>query len=463
MLKINSPYPKVALVGRTNAGKSTLFNRLTEKNTALVSNEPGTTRDTRHGLCLWQGKYVSIIDTAGLDVESQAEIDLESKKQAQIAIKEADIVLFLVSVKDGILPQDKEIAKIIKKHKKPTILVVNKVDKKSELNKIAEFFSLGFEDLSAISAKSGVGTGDLLDYVYDELKKLGKKPLTDKKADDLTKLNEIKISILGKPNVGKSSLVNKLIGAPRTIVSPVPHTTRESQDITLEYEEKGGNYNLTFIDTAGIIKKRKMQAGLQTESIKQSLNSLQKSDLVIFMIDAGEPITTQDKNITREILDSNRSLIIVVNKWDLVEDKDEHSDKEYIQYLHGQFPYLTWAPIIFTSALTGFKVNRLLQEIVEIYEKQHKPISDEELDEFLKYILKRQPPRKAKGTKRPYLRKIRQVNHDPLTFTVHTAPNDTLHFSYIRFIKNHLRDYFKLFGCGIHVRVITPKKKSHTT
>ncbi|MBT4723159.1 ribosome biogenesis GTPase Der [Candidatus Falkowbacteria bacterium] len=456
----------VSLIGRTNVGKSTLFNKLTEKKAALISNVAGTTRDRRFGEVLWRGETFVISDTAGLDVESEAEIDIESIKKAKQALKESALVLFVVEAGDGLMPQDKEFNKLIKKQNKNIVLVVNKVDNPTRLNQIGEFEKLGIKNSFAVSAKTGAGLGDLLDYVYDNLK-LDKKEKEEAKLTQEEKdliANEIKIAILGKPNVGKSSLINSIIGKDEVIVSPIAHTTRESQDLTIEYKKEDKKYRLTFIDTAGMIKKRKISDKFQEQSIEQSLGSLAYSDLALLVIDADKEITAQDKNIAKEILERSKSLMFIVNKWDLVKDKDTHSDKVYIEFLHRSFPYLTWAPVIFTSAKTGFRVARLIDEVLEINDNQTKKISEQELAEFKRFIIRKQSPKKTKGTKPPFIHIIRQIKTKPQTFEIIADTADNIHFSYRRFITNQLREKYGLWGCGVKL-VLTEKnpKKSHQT
>jgi len=457
------PEKTVALVGRTNVGKSTIFNKLTERNSALVSNSAGTTRDKRSGTVLWRGEKFTLTDTAGLDVESVEEIDLKSVEHAKIAADEAEIILFVVDGKDGLLPQDKEYSKMVKMKNKKLVLVINKVDNNKILSQLGEFEKLGIDKTYAVSAKTGADLGDLLDYIYDELELKGTTPderEMTKEEKNAQYDKKIRIAILGKPNVGKSSLINKIVGEEKVIVSPIPHTTRESQDLTIEYED----YELTFIDTAGLIKKRKIANKIQEQSLDQSLHSLKRADLALLVIDADKEITTQDKNIAGLILDENKSLMFIVNKWDLVKAKDTHSDKVYTEFLHRSFPYLTWAPIIFTSALTGFKIERLIREVLEINDSQNKKINEQELAEFKRYIIRKQSPRKTKGTKPPFIHIIRQIDVKPQTFEILADTADNLHFSYRRFITNQLREKFDLWGCGIKLVLteINPKKKHQT-
>jgi len=455
-MKIIEPYTKVALVGRTNVGKSTLFNRLTDHRQALVSNVPGTTRDYRTGDCFWHGQTLTFVDTAGLDVESDKLIDIESVKNVKKAIQESELIVFVVDVHTGLTPRDREILKDLRKTQKPLILAVNKVDSKKYLTDANSFYKLGIADVAFVSGKTGSGSGDLIDMV---LEKLGDKV----KATQEEELATIKVSLLGKPNVGKSSLLNKLIGEERAIVSPLPHTTRDSQDITIEYEKDEKQYFITLVDTAGMIKHRKVQNQMQEISIEQSQENLQKSDLCLLVIDANEPLSMQDKNISREILENNKSVIFVVNKWDLYPDKDTDSDKNFTLYLHRNFPYLTWAPVVFISAKTGFKVERLLKMIVDIYNSQHQEISQHKLDDFRNFLVRKQPPKQAKGVKPPYIHKIKQLSADPLTFEIVANGSKNIHFAYRRYMTNELREFFGFHGCGISLRLVEAGKTKRRT
>lgn len=509
MKTIAQKYPIVALIGRTNVGKSTIFNCLTHSRKALVSKIPGTTRDRRYSECDWDGQMIVLTDTAGIDANTEQLIDRESVKQTRVAMQEADVILFVVDGREGLLLPDKDFAKEIKKTGKPTILVVNKVDSEKYFRQIAEFYKLGFKEVFPLSAKSGSGTGDMLDAVIRIInEKIPQKKIVaeynvgneDTKDDtddddsietihDASRLPEIKISIVGKPNVGKSSLLNSILGEQRAIVSPVPHTTRESQDVTVEWlsdnkikmqktkkqltrnlenlpegetESKPtpSNYLLTFVDTAGIIKRRKIHDALQKDSIFQSLTSIRRSDIVLLVIDASEPITTQDKNISHAILDEDKSVIFVVNKWDTIKNKTTDSDKEYIRFLHGDFPYLTWVPIVFTSAIKEEKPTRLVDLIIEMYNSQHQTITQAHLDKFLKHLVRKRLPQKSGGTEPPFIYKIKQLSSAPLVFEIVTDQVLNISFSYQRYIQNELRKYFDFIGCGIKIRITNNSDKA---
>jgi len=442
---------KVCLIGRTNVGKSTLFNLLTEEKGAITSGVPGTTRDLKQGECVWQGKSFNIVDTAGIDVSTEAKIDQVAVKSAMDAAKGSILNVLVVDAKVGLLPQDKEYARMLKKMDAPYFLLMNKVDSAKQMKSLGEFEKLGMKNSEAISGVTGAGSADFLDKVLHIVKK---------KLKDYKELEEkiIDIAIVGKPNVGKSSILNRIAGEEKAIVSELAHTTRDSQNFAVRYNYLGEDVLLNFVDTAGIRKKRKISDPIEKESVRQSLYAIQKAKIVLLVIDAGEDITAQDKNITKAILEQNKSLIIVVNKWDLVEDKDTHSDKTYTEFLHKSFPYLTWAPIVFLSALTGAKIKKLITNIIEIYDKQNLEITDEEMKQYLNFIIKKQSPKKAKGTKRPYIHTFRQLATSPQTFELVTDQPENIHFSYMRYIKNQLRSRFSLEGVGIKVIPIDKKK-----
>ena len=479
MLKPNKNLPSVVIFGRTNVGKSTLFNRLTEKNQALVSKIEGTTRDSNLGAVDWRGKSFELIDTGGimnikyLTGKKTETGDIEEKVQIQARemLKRADLILFMVDAVAGIMPQDRQMAMFLKKNipakKSPQppftkggnniILVVNKVDSQKLRKEIAEFHKLALGEPILISAATGSGTGDLLDIIVEKLRKIAdprglraRRP----RGSAIGGQQSIDVCIFGQPNVGKSCLLNSILGEERVIVSPAPHTTREPQDTIMEYK----NQTVKLIDTAGISKKGKQAAygkkekkyALEKMGIAKSLGSLNKVDIVLMMIDISKPITRQDLKIIEEIVERKKSIIIIANKWDLVE---ERNTKEYTEYLRDKLPFISWAPIQFTSALTGEKVKKIMDLILEISEQRKKEITDSQANSFLMRIVKRHRPAKGKGLKHPHIHKFKQARSDPPVFELRIGAKDDLHFSYVRFIENRLREKFGFLGTPITIYV----------
>ncbi|MGI6373845.1 MAG: ribosome biogenesis GTPase Der [Patescibacteria group bacterium] len=454
--------PLVVLCGRTNVGKSTLFNRLTEKNQALVSNIPGTTRDSNLGIVEWANSAFELVDTAGIinwkfleDKKMVAvEVDDQSQKQAVKHLNRADLILFIVDNKAGLLPEDKEIARALRKnpnYSQKTLVVANKVDSFQTAEEAAIFNKLGLGEPLTTSAVSSMGTGDLLDIIVNRLDKQRQyqKPVPDKA------LVTIKACLVGKPNVGKSSLLNSLLGYERVIVSPVAHTTRESQDITLRYQDR----LITLIDTAGISRQGKKSKGLEKPGILQSLSSLARADIAILVLDISEPITHQDAKIIQEVVDRQKSLIIIANKWDQVEERDT---KKWTTAIYDKFPFVSWAPLQFLSAKTGEKVNRLLNILLKVADERALSLSDSQCTKFLNQVVKIHKPAKGKGLKAPRIYEFRQIKSNPPSFIVRIGPNDDLHFSYVRFMENRLREKYGFTGTPIKT-TITKERRSHTT
>ncbi len=443
--------PLVVIFGRTNVGKSTLFNRLTESEKALTSKTEGTTRDSNADVVEWGGKKFELVDTGGIIDETSElilgkkkikanDIDAKVQKQALNFIKKSDLVLFLADAKTGLLPQDELMAKYLKKRReKKVLLVANKVDNYKKVNEIAQFHKLGLGEPFPVSAATGSGTGDLLDLI---LKKI-KAPQSEKEE---TKPDHVPVCILGKPNVGKSSLLNSFLGEEKVIVSDIPHTTREPQNIEISYKEQ----TITLIDTAGISKKGSRGKGLEKYGIEKSLKSLRKSQIALLVIDTNEGLTHQDSRLVEKITERGKSLIIIANKWDLIEPKDS---KAYTSYIQKKFPFAPWAPIQFISAKTGKKVPKILDLILESKESREKELSQSQLDKFLNRVVKIHPPAKSKGIKPPYIYKITQTGINPPEFEIKIGRKDTLHFSYVNFIKNKLRERFGLSATPIKIYV----------
>lgn len=463
MIKKEKKSPLIVICGRTNVGKSTLFNCFTEKNQALISTMAGTTRDSNVGAVEWQNCSFDIIDTAGILDQSYLlnkkitgkDIDSQSQKQAKKYLKEADLILFVVDTKTGTTPEDKELALAIQKkeeYKKKTLLIANKVDSFKNAGDAAEFNKLGLGEPQIISAASGLGTGDLLDLIVKKIGKPKKKTKEDAPGQPESMIN---VCILGKPNVGKSSLLNSFLGYDRVIVSPVPHTTREPQNTEIIYQEE----KINLIDTAGISRQGKKGKGLEKPGILKSLSSLDKADIAILVVDVSEPLTHQDSKIIEEILDRKKSLILVANKWDKIETRDT---KKWTEEIYYKFPFVTWAPLQFVSAKNNLKVNKILDLVLEVSKQRKTILSDSQTNKFLKHVVKIHKPAKGKGTKAPRIWEFRQVKSNPPAFIARIGSNDDLHFSYVRFMENRLRERYGFKGTPIKIRV-TKNSKSHTT
>lgn len=457
MKKHEDKLPIVAICGRTNVGKSTLFNRLIEKRQALVSDIEGTTRDCNLGLVRWNRKIFRLVDTAGLidagfingRKKITTDIDSMSQQQALNYLSEAKLLLFIVDGKAGLTTEDRTLAKALRQHpdySKKTLLVVNKIDSGKWRTEALAFNKLGLGEPLTLSAQTGAGTGDLLDVVLAKI-----QAALDDDAEDNKEI-AARLCIVGKPNVGKSSLLNALLGYERVIVSDQPHTTRESQDTELEHNDK----IIRLIDTAGISRHGHKGKGLEKEGIAMSLQSLQRADIALLVLDISEGLTHQDAKMVEEIVERHKSLIIIANKWDKIEIKDQKHWKETVQ---GKLPFATWAPIIFISAKTGAKVNKILDVALEVAAARKTEISETQLKKFLSRVVKVHLPAKGKGLKAPHIYEIAQKRYNPPAFTVRIGSRDDLHFSYVRFLENRLREQYDFIGTPVRMHVIKNKKK----
>lgn len=464
---IKHELPLVVVFGRTNVGKSTLFNTLAEIKQALVSDIPGTTRDSNFAIVEWRGFSFELVDTAGImetlyirDKKAKAnDIDDQAQKQVKKHLDQASLVIFLVDAKTGPLPEDLALAKTLRrleKYKQKTILVANKVDSLKIAPETAIFNKLGLGEPFLISAVSGLGTGDLLDKIINFIKPSGPEKSPDHKTDQFKIIDpDINLCLLGKPNVGKSSLINKFLGYQKIIISDTPHTTREPQDILISYQDK----LIKLIDTAGISKKGKRSTGLERLGITKSLKSLEKAEIALLVLDLSEPLTQQDAKIAEEIISRQKSLIFIANKWDLIENRNT---KEWTQNIYRHFPFATWAPIQFISAKTGEKINKIMDLVMELKENRHLNLSDSQADKFLKRVVKVHKPTKGKGIKAPRIYEFKQIKTNPPRFIVRIGADDNLHFSYLRFMENQLREQYSLLGTPLNIKIIS-NKKSHTT
>ncbi|MDF1497571.1 MAG: ribosome biogenesis GTPase Der [Patescibacteria group bacterium] len=449
--------PKVAIVGRANVGKSTLWNRLSETSQAIVSKIPNTTRDRNSTNCIWRGGMIEIIDTGGMDTDSRDAIEKGIITQAELAIKEADLVLFLVDVKSGLLPQDRTLAERTKKLNKHVILVANKADKFGDVGESMgkELWKLKIGEPVTIAASNGRGVGDLLDLVYEDLEKRNKKPV-----DPLVNLS-LKIVLMGRPNVGKSSLTNAILQHERSIVSPIAHTTREPLDTNFLWQDKP----VTLIDTAGMRKRARISSRIEHEAITRNREALYRADVAVLILDATEDPHKQDKTLAGLLKDANRGLIIVVNKWDLIKNKDTNSTKKYEANIRDALPFLDWAPIIFTSAVKNQRVNDIIKTAFTIQEERHRVITDNAMDKFLKKLIAKQSPKAQSGNKAPFVYSAVQTHTDPPRFSIIIRGKEIkLQEAWLRYFAKQIRAKFGFVGCPVIVKtefdstpIATPK------
>ena len=453
--------PTIALVGRVNVGKSTLFNKLTETNKAIVSDIPGTTRTSNEGLILWRGKYVKLVDTGGLTFEDEVPFEDDILQQSERAMKTADIIIFMTDGQEGILPQERELAKRMRRIiNKPVVFVANKIDnKRQEFNLTEpEWTKLGLGEPFSISAAAGRNVGDLLDHLYSLLNKTKIRPkqIKDPKGDI------INISIIGKPNVGKSSLFNKLIGEEKVIVSDIAHTTREPHDTLVNYEYKLGTklkkQQINFVDTAGIRRKSKVGGKLEREGIHKSIQSIEDSELVLFVIDGSEVISTQDMQLGGLLEKKSKSVIIVVNKWDLSEEKSDTYRNHVKSMVYSYFPHLDFSPIVFVSGKTGYCVHDIFPLITRTWNARHTEIPNDTLHGFIEHIQKIHRPARGKGTRQPKILGMKQLRTNPPIFEIVVKFRTSLHRSYLNFIENKLREQFDFFATPIVIKITKNKR-----
>ncbi|AKX34447.1 GTP-binding protein EngA [Spiroplasma litorale] len=431
----------VAIVGRPNVGKSTLFNRIIREKKSIVEDVPGVTRDRLYGEAEWLTVPFILIDTGGITLQD-TKFAKEIKMQAEIAIKEADLILFVLNYKDGICPEDNAVLKILYKTNKPVILVINKYDKKDDFNNAYEYMSLGMGEPVLVSSTHGIGVGDLLDKITENLPK----------ANEVFDSKNVKVSVVGKPNVGKSSFVNSLLGEKRMIVSDIPGTTTDSVDSEIKFNDKV----YTIIDTAGLRKKGKIYENLEKYSYIRSISSINKSDVVLLMLDVSLPITDQDSNIGGFAFEENKPIIIVANKWDLVEKKDSNSMNKKEEEIKSYFKYLSYAKILFTSATEKVRVNKIFELIDTINNNLKKRIKTSLLNEiFNKAQLINPSPKHNGGRLKIYYGS--QVEAYIPTFVLFVNNPSFVHFSYKRFLENQIRQYFDF--TGVPIKIIFRERK----
>ena len=428
--------PIVAIIGKPNVGKSTFFNYIVGKRISIVEDTPGVTRDRIYAETNWRGKTFTVVDTAGIEPDSDDIILSQMRRQAEIAIEIADVIIFLTDVKQGVTSADQEISIMLRKSKKPIILACNKVDNfKKYQNDIYEFYNLGLGDPIPLSATNAQGIGDVLDNIYEKL------PESFENDDD----ERIKVAVIGKPNVGKSSLINKILGEDRNIVSDIAGTTRDAIDS--EFENDKGKY--VFIDTAGIRRKAKVTESIEKFSVMRSLLAVERADVVLMLIDAEQGVTDQDAKVAGEAHEAGKGIIIVVNKWDTIE-KETGTLEKYKKEIYEKLSYLSYAPIIFISAKTGQRIDKLFDMINNVAEQNSKRISTSMLNQVINEAIAIVQPPTDKG-KRLRIYYGTQVATKPPTFIIFVNKKELFHFSYERYLVNQFRKEFGMEGTPIRI------------
>ena len=445
--------PIVALVGRPNVGKSTLFNRLVGQRLAVIDDIPGTTRDRLQAETDWRGVTFYVVDTGGIEVyqpkgsrdtaplaEGSADFVPQIEAQAMMAAQEADVIVMLTDAAQGITAADEHIAQVLRRHsqQKPIILAPNKADNNQRMDDAFEFYAMGFEVVQPISAFHNLGVGDLLDRIIEALESQSLE-LTDEEDDD----EHLKIAIVGRPNVGKSSLLNLMLGEDRAIVSPLAGTTRDAIDTQITWH----NQPVTLIDTAGIRKRGKIEPGVEKYSVLRTMKAIERADVALLLVDAVEGVTEQDQHIAGYILDANKSVVVIVNKWDAVE-KDSHTMSAYLDVMKEKFNFLPNAPVIFISALTGQRIHQVLETAHRVWEARSFRLSTADLNRLLRAAIQKHPP-PQRGTRQLKIFFASQVAVDPPVFLFHVNDTRLVHFTYKRYLENQIRETYPFEGTPI--------------
>ncbi|HBH86008.1 MAG TPA: ribosome biogenesis GTPase Der [Syntrophaceae bacterium] len=435
--------PYIAIIGRPNVGKSTLFNRLSQKNKAIVIDEPGATRDRNYADCTWYEKGFTLIDTGGFEPASTEKMLVQMREQTHLAMEEADIIIFLMDGSEGLTPSDREITDILRGIEKPIFFVVNKIDGPKHENRVYEFYELGIDRLYGISAQHGQGIYELMDGVAEHLSHTSEDhPYREKRT---------RIAVIGKPNVGKSSLVNKILGYERAIVNPIPGTTRDAIDTPFEFDGK----KYLLVDTAGIRRKSRVSHVLEKYSIIQALKAIDRCDIALLLIDAEEGMTEQDAKIAGLTVERGVGCIIVVNKWDAIK-KDNATVGNYVRDIKDTIKFMDYAPIIFISAITGQRVTKIFDLIEAVLNQYTKRVSTAELNSVVRKLLDSNPPSRHQHRANT-VSYITQASVAPPTFVFFVREPRAVHFSYRRFLANQIREAFGFDQTPI--RIIFRKKK----
>ena len=432
--------PLVAIVGRPNVGKSMLFNKLTGQRTSIVEDTPGVTRDRIYGECEWCNRHFNLVDTGGIEPGTENDMLKFMRRQAEIGIELADAIIMVVDVRSGVTAADQDVATMLRKSRKPVCLAVNKCDSIGHVNPdVYEFYSLGIGDLFETSAVHGHGTGDLLDWVLENIPE-------EEEEDEENEI--INVAIVGKPNVGKSSLLNQILGEERVIVSNVAGTTRDAIDSYFENET--GKY--CFIDTAGMRRKSKVDDAIEKYSNMRSINAIERADVCLILIDANEGVTEQDTKIAGLVHEAGKAAIIVVNKWDAVENKETNTMRDMERNVREGISYMTYAPVVFLSALTGQRVDRLYQVIQDVHAQNTSRITTGALNSVLADATARVQPPTDKG-RRLKIYYMTQASTKPPHFVIFCNDARLFHFSYQRYLENQIREVFGLQGTPVRITI----------
>lgn len=445
--------PIVAIIGRPNVGKSTLFNRLIGQRRAIIEDLPGTTRDRLYGEVTWNDRGFTIVDTGGLMISDQeieslpmADIIRRTREQALLAIEEADAIIFMVDVVVGVTPGDEEIAQLLRQTDKPVLLAVNKCDNEERRLNAVEFYTLGLEDPWPITAHHGTGVGDLLDALVEALPSA--EALAEEDVEDV-----VRIAIVGRPNVGKSQLLNSILGQERAIVSEIPGTTRDTLDTPLQWGER----QITLIDTAGIRRKGKVAAGVERYSVMRAMRAIERADVAMLLLDATEGVTAQDAHIAGYVVERYRGIVLLLNKWDLV-PKDPYTFDDYVMHVRYVLRFLDYAPVLSISALTGQRVERALETALFVDSERHKRIPTALLNDLVRRAVADHAPASTVRGRPVRIYYATQADVDPPTFVFFVNRPKYLHFSYHRYLENRIRYLFGFTGAPLKL-LFRPRKK----
>lgn len=431
----------MAIVGRPNVGKSTLFNRIAGSRTAIIEDKPGTTRDRLSKEISWEDYRFTLIDTGGYEKSPETGLRRKIKEQVEIAVQQANVIVAVFDGRAGILPDDLDVLEYVRKSGKPMVIAVNKIDHPTRANEVYQFYQFGAGEPVAISAYHNIGIDKLLEQITSRLSPITAVP---------TSKEEIKIAIVGRPNVGKSMLLNSIIHEERCIVDEIPGTTRDTIDTIFQVED----YNIVLIDTAGIRRSGRIEQGIEKYSIIRAKNAIDRSDIALLVVDAQEGLAAQDEHIGGLVQKSGKGTVLIINKWDLTSNIDA---KENIDSMIGRFKFLDYAPILRTSALTGFEVNTIIPASIDVYRERKKHINTAELNTFLQKVLANHPPPTRSGRRLKILY-ITQAESPPPTFIIFVNDEKLVHFSYKRHLENQLRKAYGFSGNPISM-IFRPRRK----